>query len=231
MLHRTEERRGRAERRARAVTALGATLALSAAAAAAPLPLGRITAPSAGARLVPGSVVEVAWTLLPTGVEEFELLLFLGEDGASVRLTEQLDPALRRFRWEVPNLPSAHARLAIRFNRGDGEEPGPQSALFEIATPHPDAEPPPVAFREGELWVTATFVPARRDLPPTPPRTGAPAERAWSAPETAVLRSWQEGAGPVGAPGPVGPPDSTSTPKSPARPALSRRPLVVPLRD
>ena len=88
--------------------------------AEAPPPI-RLLAPAADAALVAGDEAEIAWephasfaTLGP--VEEWEA--FLSLDGGATypfRLTPHLDQDLRRFRWRVPAVPSADARLLFRF--------------------------------------------------------------------------------------------------------------------
>ncbi|HYH47859.1 MAG TPA: hypothetical protein VEG34_19415 [Thermoanaerobaculia bacterium] len=82
----------------------------------------RMVAPLPGATLVAGTTAEVEWEplarfaeLLPR-TEEWEAFLSL-DDGKTypMRITPHLDEDLRRFRWQVPPLPTPHARILLRF--------------------------------------------------------------------------------------------------------------------
>jgi hypothetical protein len=82
----------------------------------------RLVAPLPSATLVAGTTAEVAWApldrfaeLLPR-TEEWEAFLSL-DDGKTypMRITPHLDADLRRFRWQVPPLPTPHARILLRF--------------------------------------------------------------------------------------------------------------------
>lgn len=78
-----------------------------------------LVAPADGATWVAGTTAVLEWRAvgeLGAGVEEWEA--FLSVDGGkyyAVRLTPHLDVARRRIAVEVPNLPSANARLLLRF--------------------------------------------------------------------------------------------------------------------
>lgn len=92
-----------------------ACLAIAASAQAAP-PL-ELIAPRAGAVLDGGSESTLVWSAasLPAGVEEWEA--FLSLDGGryyAVGITPHLDAGIRSFRWRVPNVAAAHARILIR---------------------------------------------------------------------------------------------------------------------
>jgi hypothetical protein len=94
----------------------------------------------------------LSWSELPAGVEEMEVLLSL-DDGRTwaVRVSPELDARERRFRWRVPNLPAAHARLRMRLGDARAEiETGP-TAPFRIvgdsAVPKPRS-----LFHEGAFW-------------------------------------------------------------------------------
>ncbi|HEV8583151.1 MAG TPA: hypothetical protein VGX68_29135 [Thermoanaerobaculia bacterium] len=81
----------------------------------------RLMAPQAGSILRAGSTAELEWAPSEgfTGladVEEWEA--FLSFDGGAtypVRITPHLDRDLRRVRWQVPGVPTADARLLLRF--------------------------------------------------------------------------------------------------------------------
>src|SRR3954470_11885398 len=81
----------------------------------------RLVAPQAGATLAAGSTAEIEWAPvagfagLPKS-EEWEA--FLSVDGGAtypVRITPHLDSDLRRFRFQVPPIPTANARILLRF--------------------------------------------------------------------------------------------------------------------
>jgi hypothetical protein len=83
--------------------------------------LVRLAAPRSGETLVAGSMAELEWA--PLGpferlarADEWEAFLSL-DGGATypVRITPHLDRDLRRVRWQVPALPTADARLLLRF--------------------------------------------------------------------------------------------------------------------
>jgi len=65
-----------------------------------------------------GEVVEIRWEMPPGDVEEMELLLSI-DDGRhfTLRISPELDPGSRRFRWRVPNLGAESARIAMRVGR------------------------------------------------------------------------------------------------------------------
>jgi hypothetical protein len=100
-------------------TALAAPSAVSALEpGAAPIEL---VAPRTGDVLAGGATAEIEWAPLARyarlqGVEEWEAFLSL-DGGATypVRITPHLDQDLRHFRWQVPPIPTADARLLLRF--------------------------------------------------------------------------------------------------------------------
>ncbi len=108
--------------------------------------------PAAGSVLRAGTFVEVHWTGIPQESDELEVLLWLG-DGARVpiRLTGELDGRTRSFTWRVPNLPSANARLFVRFEEDGREAEGESGPAFTILG---DKSRPIEAVRLhcGELW-------------------------------------------------------------------------------
>ncbi|MBW8874427.1 MAG: hypothetical protein JF614_05650 [Acidobacteria bacterium] len=81
----------------------------------------RLEAPRAGEILTAGATAELAWAPQKPfeqleQVEEWEA--FLSFDGGAtypVRITPHLDRDLRRVRWQVPAIPTADARLLLRF--------------------------------------------------------------------------------------------------------------------
>jgi hypothetical protein len=85
----------------------------------------RLAGPSAGDRLLPGSVVEASWgsDATPGGFDEGELVLSLdGGRTFPIRVTAEIEPGERRAEWRVPSLPTAHARLALRVGREEAAE-------------------------------------------------------------------------------------------------------------
>jgi len=98
-----------------------ALAALATVARAEAAPAIRLLAPAPGATLEAGSEAELVWEPLAAfadlqEVEEWEA--FLSLDGGATypfRLTPHLDQDVRRFRWRVPAVPSADARLLLRF--------------------------------------------------------------------------------------------------------------------
>jgi len=98
-----------------------AGLAWTPATAMAAAPPVRLVAPFEGATLAAGSTAEIEWAPLDTfhrlpKAEEWEAFLSL-DGGASypVRITPHLDQDLRRIRFEVPPVPTADARILLRF--------------------------------------------------------------------------------------------------------------------
>jgi len=117
-------------------------------------PFGRILAPSGGAVVTAGELVDVRWTALARDVEEFELLLSL-DDGRhfSLRLTVMLNPRLRTYSWRVPNLPTETARIRLRVGREGRETEAEIGEAFRIVGAK-DAVVAQPSFRDGELWMT-----------------------------------------------------------------------------
>jgi hypothetical protein len=81
----------------------------------------RLVAPRAGATLAAGSMAELEWTPAEpfaglSQVEEWEAFLSL-DGGATypVRITPHLDQDLRRIHFQVPPVPTADARILLRF--------------------------------------------------------------------------------------------------------------------
>src|SRR2546427_7419596 len=82
--------------------------------------------PVRGARLQPGAIVRVSWTLGASARREFdEMELVLSLDGGRsfpLRVTREVSPAEDSVLWRVPRLPSEHARIALRAGRGEKRE-------------------------------------------------------------------------------------------------------------
>ncbi len=107
---------------ARWVTGLAAALVLAANA----LADGGFLTPVRRQPLEAGSTVDVRWTLpCEDRPEATETELVMSLDGGrtfSIRVTAEMAPCATRFRWKVPALPAAHARLALRSGAGEGSE-------------------------------------------------------------------------------------------------------------
>ena len=86
-----------------------------------------------GAELRAGDVVELRWSALPDDIEEFEILLSL-DDGREfgLRVTPELEAGERHYRWRVPNLAAAAARLRMRMGNGHEERLARPSQPFRI---------------------------------------------------------------------------------------------------
>ncbi len=191
----------------------------------------RIVFPAPGVRLHAGETVTVRWTPLDPDVREFELLLLLGGSGGSpIRLTGQLDPARRSYRWRVPALPAASAQIQIRLSRGWGEEPGSTSGSFRIVS---SGKPllAELTRREGEWWVAGlggaesdTVIPPREGVTAGGGKIG-PLEPMASQSEQDHLLAvrFSRACDPTGRPGADGRPQ--------CGPTLGRLPTCVPQRE
>lgn len=116
-------------------------------------PTAVFRAPAPGQALQAGDEVEVTWDGVAPSAREVELLLSLdGGRHFALRLTSELDPACRSFRWRVPNLTAEDARLSLRMGIGDREVTSAPGPSFRITA---DRSLPalPLAWHEGELWV------------------------------------------------------------------------------
>ena len=101
----------------------------------------RLVAPDAGATLTAGTTAELEWAPLAafTGlpeVEEWEAFLSL-DGGATypLRITPHLDQDLRRVLWQVPDLPTPHASILLRFGDEHRETAVELPVRFSIAAP------------------------------------------------------------------------------------------------
>src|SRR3954469_24161343 len=119
----------------------------------------QLVAPQAGALLVAGSTAELEWApsgsfpLLP-GVEEWEAFLSL-DGGATypMRITPHLDQDLRRIRFQVPPIPTADARILLRFGdeRREAVVELPERFAITVSPVAPPVlERPRRAFTAGE---------------------------------------------------------------------------------
>jgi len=87
---------------------------------------GAFVGPGSGATLTADSTVEVVWSrpcAEPDGASETELVLSL--DGGltfPVRISPEMGACAKSFRWQVPALETAHARLALRTGTGEESE-------------------------------------------------------------------------------------------------------------
>ena len=110
----------------------------------------------------PGDEVTLAWTALPEGADEFELLLVCRSPiPVKLRLTECLDPQQGTFRWRVPNMPCDAARILIRTGLNGEEITWAASPPFRIdwKTHEPFVQ---VSSRGGELWLSDRIPRPRR---------------------------------------------------------------------
>lgn len=131
--------------------ALAAVLGLSAAA----LAEDRFQVPARGEVIASGGSVDVRWTG-PSDAFEQELVLSL--DGGltfPVRISAEMSPRRTAFRWTVPNLPTSHARLALRTGSGEGSEEETLELISEeFAIASVDADAPVELTRGTNEWWT-----------------------------------------------------------------------------
>jgi hypothetical protein len=138
-----------------AAAALAAVLA-SPAAALDSTEQNRFLSPERGATLTGGSLVEARWSFAAPAGDADEAELVLSLDGGRtfpVRVSAELSPDARSYRWRVPSLSSATARLALRV--GADHEKGRESivavsAQFTIAAAGP--EPESLVRGASEWW-------------------------------------------------------------------------------
>jgi hypothetical protein len=127
----------------------------------------RLLAPRAGEALLAGSTAELEWRAeLPARITEWEAFLsFDGGETYPVRITPHLDRDLRRVRWQVPGIPTADARLLLRFGDERRETYHPLPHRFSIASV-PGTE-------RGFLLASVAAAPGEPALP------GGPGVVAW----------------------------------------------------
>lgn len=99
----------------------------------------------------PGDVIELEWSVEGEDVDELEVVLAVDEGQRfTVRVTPELEPTTHRWSWTVPDLPSAHARLAIRFGEEDRERISEPTPEFRIEPAARQAVAPTVA----RVWIS-----------------------------------------------------------------------------
>ena len=116
-------------------------------------PVG-FTSPEAGARLVGGTVVDIAWTRSADTAPVQEMELVLSMDGGQtfpVRVTRALESRSTGVAWRVPNLLSVEVRLALRAGVEGREQILFLSPDFTIRA-DPTARLDSLVALEGELW-------------------------------------------------------------------------------
>ncbi len=141
--------------------AVQAAAAVPADASAPARPFASLAAGTGTTALVAGETATLAWTPGPDlararYVEEWEA--FLSVDGGrhyAVRITPHLDRDLRRIRFHVPDLPTADARILLRFGDERRETAVELPQRFSIAraagtVPRLAAAPPAASLRAGE---------------------------------------------------------------------------------
>ena len=126
--------------------------------------------PVRGARLHPGAIVRVSWTLGASARREFdEMELVLSLDGGrsfTLRVTREVSPAEDAVLWRVPRLPSKHARIALRAGRGEKKESETIRTVSAEFTILADADDPleQLCRVHGE-WRTREAAGSAKDLP------------------------------------------------------------------
>jgi hypothetical protein len=81
--------------------------------------------PASGDVVAAGASVDVRWTATPDALGASEQELVLSLDGGltfPIRVSPEMSPRSAGLRWIVPDLPSAHARLAVRSGSGEASE-------------------------------------------------------------------------------------------------------------
>jgi len=126
--------------------------------------------PVRGARLEPGAIVRVSWTLGASGEREFdEMELVLSLDGGRsfpLRVTREVSPAEDSVLWRVPRLPSEHARIALRAGRGEKKESETIRTISPEFTILADADAPlEQLWRVRGEWRTHEAARSSKDLP------------------------------------------------------------------
>lgn len=157
---------------------------------------GAAAVAGAGALEVPavvtaGQSVELRWSALPAEVEELELVLSLdGGRTYPVRVSPELEAREGGYRWRVPDLPAARARLMLRLGGEAGERAGALSREFRIV--HAEGVPrPELGFHEGQLWtgLDPPVGPARAGITRDEPRLEDLADEVPCTSPAPVLRA------------------------------------------
>ena len=136
----------------------------------------------------PGDVIELEWT--GGNVDELEVVLAVDEGRRfTVRVTPELERTTSRWSWTVPDLPSAHARLAIRYGEEDEERISDPTPEFRIEPRARQASAPTVA----RVWISRPGLPVdwwdEADAPPVRGADHQLAGRETLAPCDAPARS------------------------------------------
>ena len=139
----------------------------------------------------PGDVIELEWSVEGGAVDELEVVLAVDEGRRfTVRVTPELDPTTSRWSWKVPDLPSAHARLAIRYGEEDEERISDPTPEFRI---EPKADQKTSAPAVARVWISRPGLPAdwwdEADAPPVSGADPQLAGRETLAPCDAPARS------------------------------------------
>ena len=157
-----------------------------------------LVSPQAGVPLAAGSTAVLEWAPRPglerlPASEEWEAFLSLdGGKSYTVRITPHLDRDLRRTAWAVPDVPSADARLLVRFGDERRETVVELPQRFVIAASPAVGTPAPPLFaavrgesaRPGEPGVVAWADGSRRGTGQRQVAVRATALRAgWQPPE------------------------------------------------
>lgn len=124
----------------------------------------------------PGDVIDLQWSVEGGDVDELEVVLAVDEGSRfTVRVTPELDASTHQWKWTVPDLPSAHARLAIRYGDEDEERISAPTPEFRIEPRAKETSAPPVT----RVWISR---PGRSagwwDEADAPPVSGADPELA-----------------------------------------------------
>jgi hypothetical protein len=138
-----------------------------------------------------GQSVELRWSALPADAEELEIVLSLdGGRSYHVRVSPELDAREGGYRWRVPDLPAARARLMLRMGGEAGERVGALSREFRIE--HAEGVPRPgPGFHEGHFWTGLDPLEgsARAGIAQGAPRFEALVDEVACTPPEPVLRS------------------------------------------
>jgi len=182
---------------------VAALLLVASSLAAAPARANSASPPAPATRVADvraGQTVVLAWANLPPAAREVEVLLSVdGGERFTLRATAEVDRARGGVRWRVPNLPTPHARLRLRWGDGASETLAPPTPEFRIladpsapdaAVPVWDEDDPATA---GPLHDALPGFAARPELAPgldgglpaltraRPPLPGAPTPEAATA--------------------------------------------------
>ncbi len=135
-------------------------------------------APRDAARLEPGSIQPITWSLGADSEAFDEMELVLSLDGGRtfpLRVTRRIAPDASVWLWEVPALPAEHARLGLRVG---SDQPAAEERIALVSGEFSIAAPPSASLEEifsvaGESRTRAAMDdPASPTLPDTAFRTG-----------------------------------------------------------